>query len=108
MLTVTFGLCQQRKPRVDLGTCLPGLHLPPVLAVWASRGAQSTVDGFYRIHTKNSPTALNVCRGTPDGRSLGHSGWLDGGGGWVAQMAEIRMSLLSPPAVYHVSVRSVT
>lgn len=58
------------------GACLQALHLPPFLVVRVSRGAQSTVDGFYGTHTKNSPTALNVRRGTPGGRAFGHMGVL--------------------------------
>lgn len=57
------------------GACLPDLHLSPLLVVRVGRGAQSTVDGFYGTHTKNSPTALNVRRGTPGGL-FGHKGAL--------------------------------
>lgn len=76
MLTVTFGLCQQWKQRVVSVRVFEICIFPPLLVVRVSRGAQSTVDGFYGTHTKNSPTALNVRRGTPGGRAFGHKGVL--------------------------------
>lgn len=81
MLTVTFGLCQQRKQSFGcMSSGFAALSPPPAtatfLVVRVSRGAQSTVDGFYGTHTKNSPTALNVRRDTPGGRGFGHKGVL--------------------------------
>lgn len=94
MLTVTFGLCQQQK-QSRFGARLRDLHLPPFLVVRVSRGAQSTVDGFYGTHTKNSPTALNVRRGAPGWEGF----WTQGDA--VARMAEIGMSLQPPGDVPH-------